>query len=94
MPDHQVPPGTTIASRKTRLLALVLWFFFGTIGIHRFYLQRRLALPMLILGLLGWLGTPFIVGLFLLIPVLAWWLVDLFFVSGWVREHNAAVGRG
>ena len=41
-----------------------------------------------------WLGTPFIVGLFLLLPIALWWLMDLFFVAGWVREHNAAIGDG
>lgn len=84
----------TLARPKSLLGAFALWFFFGTIGVHRLYLQRRLAVPMLILGLVGWLGTPFIVGFFLLIPILAWWLVDLFFVAGWVREHNAALIRG
>ncbi len=49
---------------------------------------------MLILGLLGWLGTPFIGGFFLLLPIALWWLVDLFLVAGWVREHNAAFGHG
>lgn len=84
----------TLVRPKSLLGALALWLCFGTIGIHRFYLQRRLAIPMLLLGLLGWAGTPFLVGFFLLIPVLAWWLVDLFFVAGWVREHNAALGNG
>lgn len=84
----------TLVRPKSLLGAIALWFFFGTIGIHRFYLQRRLAIPMLILGLLAWIGAPFIIGLFLLIPVGLWWLLDLFFVAGWVREHNAALIRG
>lgn len=79
---------------KSMLGAFALWFFFGTIGIHRLYLQRRLAFPMLIAGFLGWLGAPFVIGLFLLLPIFAWWLVDLFFVAGWVRDHNAAIGHG
>ena len=74
--------------------AFALWFFLGTIGVHRFYLHRRFALPMLVLGLLAWIGVPFILGLFLLLPIGLWWLVDLFFVAGWVRDHNAAIGRG
>lgn len=83
----------TLVRPKSLFAALALWFFFGTIGIHRFYMQRRLALPMLILGILGWIGTLFVIGIFILIPVFGWWLIDLFFVAGWVREHNAAIGR-
>lgn len=83
----------TLVRPKSLFGAFALWFFFGTIGIHRFYMQRRLALPMLILGMLGWLGTPFVFGVFIILPIFAWWLLDLFFVAGWVREHNAAIGR-
>lgn len=84
----------TLLRPKSLLGAFALWFFLGTIGVHRFYLHRSYAIPMLILGLLAWLGAPFLVGFFLLFPILAWWLVDLFLVAGWVREHNTAIGRG
>ena len=84
----------TLIRPKSLLGALALWFFFGTIGIHRFYMHRTLAIPMLLLGMIGWIGLPFVIGLFILIPIYAWWLLDLFFVAGWVRDHNAAIGHG
>ena len=57
-------------------------------------LQRQLAIPMLILGLIAWLCTPFNVGFFFLIPFLVWWLVGLSCVVGWVHDYNAALGHG
>ncbi len=29
--------------KKKKLIAYILWFFFGTLGIHRFYLRRYLS---------------------------------------------------
>ena len=81
----------TLLRPKSLPVGFVLCLFFGTIGIHRFYLRRPLARSMLILGLFGWVGTPFVSGLFLLLPIVLWWLVDLFFVAGWVHENNAAI---
>ena len=81
----------TLLQPKSLPVGFVLCLFFGTIGIHRFYLQRPHARTMLILGLFGWVGTPFVSGLILLFPIGAWWLLDLFFVASWVHENNATV---
>ncbi len=66
---------------KDLTLAYVLWFFFGLLGIHHFYLGKVGR------GLL-WLLTG---GLFAI-----GWLVDLFTLPAQVRTVNAqrAVGIG
>ncbi len=94
----------TLDQPRSAFAAFALWFFFGTIGIHRFYLRRRFAIPMLILGGFAWIANLLLLvalsffggvfGFFLLLPIFVWWLVDLFLVDGWVREHNAALGHG
>ena len=42
---------------KSVVLALVLWLFLGGLGIHRFYLNRRHALTILLLTLAA-LSSP------------------------------------
>src|SRR5215510_1189133 len=44
---------TVFAARKSGLIAYLLWFFLGAIGMHNFYLSRPLA------GALQMIGTLF-----------------------------------
>lgn len=56
---------------KSRLVALLLWFFFGGFGAHRFYMGRTgSAVAMIICLFLSWLIIPGIV-------LLIWLVVDL-----------------
>ncbi|MEE4199328.1 TM2 domain-containing protein [Erythrobacter sp.] len=67
------------ASRKSTGLAYVLWFFFGWLGLHRFYAgaTKSGAIQLVLaLSVIGWL---------VLIP---WLLLDLFLIPGLVREKN------
>lgn len=44
--------------RRSIVAAYILWFFAGTIGLHRIYLgYRRTGLAMFVLGAGGWLIT-------------------------------------
>lgn len=64
------PTGSTRAIRNDRnkLVAALLAFFIGTLGVHRFYLGRnRSGLAMLILSIT-------VVGLFITVP---WALIDM-----------------
>ena len=54
-------------------VAYILWFFFGYLGIHRFYCGRTIS------GLI-WLFTGGLFGI--------GWLIDIFLVPGMVREDN------
>ena len=76
--------GVLPVAPKSTGAALVFWFFLGTFGAHRFYLNRPHAKTMLILSLF-------------VIPILVtgpWALIDLFSISKWVQEHNAVVLGG
>lgn len=79
---------------KSRTAAYLLWFFFGGLGAHKFYLRRPL---MGALYALCWLGmwalvfakTPlagFVLAALLGIAL----LVDLFTIPGQVRAANGA----
>lgn len=59
---------------KSKFVAYLLWFFFGILGIHRFYLGKvgTGILYLLTGGLLG-------IG----------WFIDLFTLSSQVDSYNA-----
>lgn len=59
---------------KSKFVAYLLWFFFGLLGIHRFYLGKVGSgiLYLLTGGLLG-------IG----------WFIDLFTLSSQVDSYNA-----
>lgn len=67
-------------------VAYVLWFFFGGIGVHRFYTGRiGSAVGMLILGVftifLGW------ITLFISLYCLAiWWVIDAFLIPNMCKN--------
>ena len=58
---------------KSTLAAYLLWFFFGLLGIHRFYL-----------GHTGWGIAYLLTGGFIGIG----WLVDLFMIPAYVVNYN------
>ena len=64
-------------SDKSKAVAAILAFFLGTLGIHRFYLGKTgSAVAMLVLTILGWITSLFIIGLFIVLAVAIWGLVD------------------
>ncbi len=75
---------------KSMLVSYILLFFFGQLGVHRFYVGKtNAAIIQLVLGLVGW-GTSIILIGFLPLSVLWIWLfVDIFLIPGLVREANA-----
>ncbi|MDG2422968.1 MAG: NINE protein [Phycisphaerales bacterium] len=54
-------------------IAYLLWFFFGLLGIHRFYLGRPISGVIYLLT-----GGVFLFG----------WIIDLFLIPGMVRIAN------
>ena len=68
----------TYYSNKSKLIALLLCFFLGTLGLHRIYIGRRQGgLLMLGISILGGMTTGLGVGGALLLLVEIWALVDL-----------------
>ena len=54
-------------------VAYILWFFFGLLGIHRFYLGRPIS------GII-WLLTVGVFGI--------GWLIDICLIPGMVEDYN------
>lgn len=79
---------------KTNGLAYVLWFFLGTLGIHKFYLRKTgLGILYLILGIVGYSTVWFVVG-FIPLAVLAVLLViDIFTIPAQVIAANQQVAQ-
>jgi len=68
----------TITMQKSKFIALVLWFFFGSLGGHRYYCEKTgTGVIMLVLSVLGWLTAVFYIGILFLIAVGIWLIVDL-----------------
>lgn len=65
-------------SYRSKVIALILWFFFGTLGIYNFYLGRTgVGTAQLIITVVGWVLIFILIGFIPLIVVAIWWLVDL-----------------
>jgi TM2 domain-containing membrane protein YozV len=76
-------------NKKSIAVSYLLWFFFGTFGAHRFYNGKTgTAVAMLLITIFGFLLSIVYIGIFLLIPVWIWVLVDAFLIPGWARSHN------
>lgn len=77
---------------KSTGLTYVLWFFFGSLGVHRFYLGHVWrGLAMLILSIVGWLTLP--AGIVPLGFLALWLLLDLFFIPALVDEQRGKIRR-
>lgn len=60
------------------LVTILLWFFVGHFGAHRFYLgYTSTAVVMLVLELVGILTACILVGWFFIAAVAIWWIIDL-----------------
>ena len=85
--SHSAPQGAPPQQTGPSLLfAYVLWWFLGTAGAHRFYLQRpRSGLAMLALLVLTIAANiyrlPFADIALAVLGI--WWIVDAFLVYGW-----------
>lgn len=70
------------ALKRSEGVAFALWFFFGIIGAHRFYLKRTMsAILMLVL-------TCTVFGI---VITGIWWVVDAFLIIGMTKEYNLEV---
>ena len=74
---------------KSTMVAFVLWFFLGMLGGHRFYLNRRGWIYLLVF-IVGIVTAVVLVGLVMLFILGIFVLVDAFRISGWVDATNRA----
>lgn len=79
---------------KSLLLAYVLLIFLGSLGIHRFYLDRKgSAIAQLLLTVIGGITAFIIIGFIPLLAVGIWLFVDLFLVPGMVNRENEVIEK-
>ena len=65
-------------ANKSIGIALLLWFLFGFLGVHRFYMgDYKYGRWMLILSIIGLVTAIVFIGVPILIGVAIWWLYDL-----------------
>ncbi len=81
------------AEGKNTVIAYVLWWFLGAIGVHRMYLGRTgSGVAMLSLFIIGIVTAVLAVGYIFLSIVGIWWLVDGFLTYSMVKEENTKRG--
>ena len=74
------------------MVAYLLWFFLGTFGAHRFYLNLYgTGAAILIITLASLLFMFVGVGLFTIWISVIWVFVDLFLIPGITRKYNVAL---
>jgi TM2 domain-containing membrane protein YozV len=77
------------ASKKSALIAYLLWFFIPACGVHRLYLGRvGSGIFMLALHGISWLLAYILIGLPGLAVVYLWWLVDALLIPWMTRSYN------
>ncbi len=80
-------------SGKNMIIAYVLWWFLGAIGVHRFYLGRvKSGVTMLLMAIVGAMTAAIMVGIPILMILGCWWLADAYFTQKMVGEENAKLG--
>jgi len=81
------------AEGKNTIIAYALWWFLGSLGIHRMYLGRTgSGVAQLMLMIFGIITLYLGVGFLLLLILGIWWLIDAFLTYGIVKEENEKQG--
>ena len=77
---------------KSMAVAVLLWFFLGHLGVHRFYLGHAgTGMAQLLLTVVGWATIVFLIGAIPLLILVIWWIVDIFsLVSGNLRPADGS----
>lgn len=88
------PPVVNVVGGKSLLLAYVLWFFLGSLGVHKFYLRQPIwGLIYLFLGGLGWSTVGIGIGLLFLVPWALLMFLDVFTMPFRTAFVNASIAR-
>ncbi|MFA5628794.1 MAG: TM2 domain-containing protein [Dehalococcoidales bacterium] len=80
-PQNQYAGAYGGVSDKQKMVAALLAFFLGTLGIHRFYTGKTgTGIAMAVLTVVGWITTIFVFGFVLVYGVALWALVDFIMI--------------
>ena len=78
-----------VRPQKSLVGTYLLWFFLGGFGVHHFYTGNSGAgIAMLLLNVVGWVLTVFLIGWLFLAVFVIWWIIDAFLIPGYVRAAN------
>lgn len=68
-------------SSRNYVVAILLAFFLGTLGIHRFYAGKiGSGIAQLVLTVIGWITAIFVIGFFIILAVGIWVLIDFIMI--------------
>jgi TM2 domain-containing membrane protein YozV len=82
-----------IPSGKNMIIAYLLWWFLGWLGVHRFYLGKPItALMQIFLFFLGVATVIILIGYLFLFIGFVWWIFDAYFTYAAVMSYNRAHG--
>lgn len=83
------------AAKKSALIAYLLWFFLGWLGVHRFYLGKTgSGIIMLVVCALSFVLTFIVIGAIGFIALGIWLFIDIFLIPSMTREYNEGlIGR-
>jgi len=77
------------ANARSAGIAYAFWFFLGMWGAHRFYCGKvGSAVAQLLITIISIPLCFVLIGLFPLSANAIWVLIDVFLISGWIRESN------
>lgn len=84
MPTNDYAP-----QQRNIVIAYVLWFFLGQLGIHRFYCGKTASgIFQVILAVIGWATVAIFIG-YLFLFILGFWLfIDIFLIPSMCKHPN------
>lgn len=78
------------ANKKSAGVAYLLWFLFGGLGIHRFYLgKNRTGAALLSITVISLFLMAILIGFITIWISVIWWFIYLFLVGDMVRKYNS-----
>ena len=77
---------------KSLVVAFLLWFFLGTLGVYHFYLgNSSRGWLMVILTIVGFITLIFLIGIVIIVALVVMWVVDAVRMSSTVQRVNAEI---
>lgn len=77
------------ANKKSAGVAYLLWFLFGMLGVHRFYMGRNgSGATILALTIISAFLIPVGIGVATVFIPAVWVFIDLFLINGMVHSYN------